>query len=121
MPYDNKIVLLSIKGNIFKQFLNHQASLGGWPCAGISMTIKDKQVIDVSINNQLFTEDSIYTIAVADYLANGGNQCTMLKGLPQLDKNYFFRTAMIDYISSLTKNGKPVTAAIQNRVVYIKE
>ncbi|WP_170971142.1 5'-nucleotidase C-terminal domain-containing protein [Ilyomonas limi] len=118
MPYDNKIVLLSIQGNIFRQFLDHQASLGGWPCSGISMTIKDKQAIDIQINNQPLEDTKTYTVAVADYIANGGNQCTMFKGLLQLNKNHLFRTALIDYIASFTKAGKPVTATIENRIVY---
>ena len=121
MPYDNKIVLLTIQGNVFKRFLEHQANLGGWPCSGINMTIKNKQVTDILINNQPLNETKNYTIAVADYIAKGGNQCTMLKGLPQSDKNYVFRTALIDYIISFTKAGKPVTAAIENRIVYINE
>src|SRR3954452_23142072 len=85
MPYDNKIVLLTIQGNVFKQFLSHQANLGGWPCSGINMTIKDNQATDILINNQPLDETKNYTIAVADYIAKGGNQCTMLKGLPQSD------------------------------------
>jgi 2',3'-cyclic-nucleotide 2'-phosphodiesterase (5'-nucleotidase family) len=121
MPYDNKIVLLTIPGSVFKQFLEYQAGLGGWPCSGINMTIKNKQVTDILINNQPLDETKNYTIAVADYIAKGGNQCTMLKGLPYLDKNYLFRTALIDYIISFTKSGKPVTATIENRIVYINE
>lgn len=118
MPYDNKIVLLSMPGNVFRQFLDHQASLGGWPCAGISMVVKDRQAVDIQINNQPLDDAKTYTVAVADYIANGGNQCTMLKGLPQLNKNYLFRTALIDYIAAFTNAGKPVTATIENRIVY---
>jgi 2',3'-cyclic-nucleotide 2'-phosphodiesterase (5'-nucleotidase family) len=121
MPYDNKIVVLSVPGNVFRQFLDHQASLGGWPCAGISMAIQDKQAANVLVNNELLDESKTYTVAVADYIAKGGNQCTMLKTLPLLDKNYLFRTALIDYIASFTKAGKPVTAAIEKRIVYINE
>ena len=121
MPYDNKIVLLTIPGNVFKQFLEHQASLGGWPCAGVAMTVKNSQLINVVVDNQPFDEAKSYTIAVADYLAKGGNQCTMLKGLPMVDKNYLFRTALVDYIISFTQAGKPVVAAIENRIVYINE
>src|SRR3954452_9310102 len=121
MPYDNKIVLLTIQGNIFKQFLEHQASLGGWPCSGVNIIIKGRQLTDIQINNQPFDETKSYTIAVADYIANGGNQCTMLKGIPRLDNNYLFRTALTDYIVSFTKAGKPITATIQNRIVYRNE
>ena len=121
MPYDNKIVLLTIQGNVFKQFLEHQASLGGWPCSGVNMIIKNKQATGILINNQPLDETKNYTIAVADYIAKGGNQCTMLKGLPLLDNNYLFRNALINYIISFTQTGKPVTAAIENRIVYINE
>jgi 2',3'-cyclic-nucleotide 2'-phosphodiesterase (5'-nucleotidase family) len=120
MPYDNKIVLLAIQGNVLKQFLDHQASLGGWPCAGISMAIKDMQAVDIQIDSLPLDETKTYIIAVSDYIANGGNQCTMLKGLQQLDKGFLFRTALIDYVTSFTLSGKPITATIQNRVVYIK-
>jgi len=121
MPYDNKIILLTIQGNIFKQFLEHQVNLGGWPCAGVNIIVKGKQIADIQVNDQPLDETKFYTIAVADYLANGGNQCTMLKGIPRLDSNYLFRTALIDYIASFTRAGKPVTSTIQNRVVYRNE
>ena len=121
MPYDNKIVLLTIPGNVLKQFLEHQASLGGWPCSGVNIIITGKQASEILIDNQPLDETKNYTIAVADYIANGGNQCTMLKGIPRLDNNYLFRTALIGYIDSFTKAGKPVTATIQNRIVYRKE
>jgi 2',3'-cyclic-nucleotide 2'-phosphodiesterase (5'-nucleotidase family) len=119
MPYDNKIVLLSIQGNVLKQFLDYQASLGGWPCAGISMAVKDRQAIDIQIDGKPLDESKTYIIAVADYIANGGNQCIMLKGLQQLNKGFLFRNTLIDYITSFTLAGKPVTSTIQNRIVYI--
>lgn len=121
MPYNNKVALLSIKGLLLKQFLDHQANLGGWPCAGISMVIKNKTADSIIINNQPLDITKTYTIAVTDYIANGGNQCTMLKNIPQVNKNYLFRTALIDYIVSFTQAGKPVTAATSSRIVYRNE
>lgn len=121
MPYDNQIVLLTIQGKVLKTFLNHTAETGGWPCAGITMVIKNNTAAEVLINKIPLDENAAYTIAVADYVANGGNQCIMLKGLPQLKKNYLFRDALIDYVSDFTRQGKPVTAAIENRVMRSNE
>lgn len=121
MPYDNKVVLIAMQGNVLKQLLSFIATLGGWPCAGINMSIKNRQIIDIQINGLPLDELKTYTIATSDYIANGGNQCVMLKGLPQLNNNYSFQTALINYIISFTQAGKPVTAPIQNRIVYIKE
>lgn len=117
MPYDNEIVILTVPGSIFKTFLNHTASLGGWPAAGITMLIKDKAADSIWVGNQPFSEAATYTIAVSDYIAKGGNQCSMLKGLPMDTKGYLLRDAMIDYTTTFTQAGKPVTASIENRVV----
>ncbi len=121
MPYDNQIVLLTLQGSVLKAFLDHVAAIGGWPCAGITMRIKNGAAADVLIGQKPLDEEAPYTIAVADYIANGGNQCTMLKGLPQVKKNYLFRDALIEYVADFTKGGKPVTAAIENRVVRSNE
>src|SRR3954451_7094660 len=61
MPYDNKIVLLTIKGDILKRFIEHQASLGGWPCAGVNISINNKQATSILIDNQPVDETKRYT------------------------------------------------------------
>jgi 2',3'-cyclic-nucleotide 2'-phosphodiesterase (5'-nucleotidase family) len=119
MPFDNLIVLLQIKGNVLQEFLNLQAEAGGWPVAGIRIKIKSKKVQEAFINNQPLDVNATYTIAVSDYIANGGDNCTMLKGLPVININYLYRDALIEYISSFTKEGKPINAQIENRVSYV--
>jgi 2',3'-cyclic-nucleotide 2'-phosphodiesterase (5'-nucleotidase family) len=115
-PFDNVIVLQKINGQVFQQFLNLVAERGGWPCAGISFQIKDKKAINVRIDNKLIEPSAGYTIALLDYVANGGDDCTMLKNIPQLNNGYLFRDAVIKYFSKLNAAGKQVTANIENRV-----
>ena len=35
-----------------------------------------------------------------DYVANGGDDCTMLKPIPQLNNGYIFRDAVFDYLAN---------------------
>lgn len=117
MPYDNSIVLVKLKGEILALFLHHTAALGGWPCAGVTMGIKDKSAINILVGGEPLDENKIYTIAVSDYVAKGGNECTMLKGLPQANNHNLFRNALLEYVTSITKEGNPIDAKIEGRVV----
>lgn len=116
MPFDNIIILQKLKGEILQQLLDHIAERGGWPVAGISMQIKDKKAVNVMINNQPIDINKLYTVANSDYIANGGDNCVMLTAVPQINKGYLLRDALIDYFSMFTKEGKVISVQLQNRV-----
>ena len=119
IPYDNLIVLQTINGNMLRQLLDLFAFKGGCACSGVTMKIKNKVATDVYINNVSLNDTSIYIIAILDYLANGGDGCTMLKNGAKQNKNILYRTALTDYIQTFTNEGKPVTANIENRIVNV--
>lgn len=115
-PFDNVIVLQKIKGKVFQQFLNHISSRGGWPTAGMTWQIKNKEAINVLIGRKPLLETSSYTIALVDYVANGGDDCEMLKSISQINNGILFRDAIIAYFSSFTKQGKKIPAITEKRV-----
>ena len=115
-PFDNLIVLQKIEGKVFQQFLNHISSRGGWPTAGMTWQIKNKEAINVLIGRKPLLETSTYTIALVDYVANGGDDCEMLKSISQINNGILFRDAIIAYFSSFTKQGKKIPAITEKRV-----
>ncbi len=115
-PFDNVIVLQKINGKILQEFLDHISSRGGWPCAGITWQIKDKKAINVSIGGKPLNATTLYTIANNDYVANGGDDCIMLKDILQINNGYLFRDAVLAYFGEFTKQGKKISAQIENRV-----
>lgn len=115
-PFDNTIVLQKIEGKVFQQFLNHISSRGGWPTAGITWQIKNKEAINVLIGGKPLLKTSTYTIALVDYVANGGDDCEMLKSISQINNGILFRDAIIAYFSSFTKQGKKIPAITEKRV-----
>lgn len=116
MPFDNIIILQKLKGTVLQEFLDHIISRGGWPVAGISMQMKDKKAVNVLIGGKPLDPNMIYTIANSDYVANGGDNCEMLKVIPQINNGSILRDALIEYVQSFTKKGQTITATIQNRV-----
>lgn len=116
MPFDNIIVLQKLKGTVLKEFLDHVAGRGGWPVSGITMQIKNKKAENIMIGGKALDLNAVYTIANSDYVANGGDDCAMLRTIPQLNNGFLFRDALIEYFTSFGKEGKPISMTIQNRV-----
>ncbi len=120
MPFDNLIVLQKLKGSVLQQFLDKTAADGGWPVsAGISLHIRDRKAEDIIIHGKPLEMDAVYTIANSDYVANGGSDCAMLRTIPQISKGYLLRDALLEYVSEMTKQGKPIDFSIENRVVNV--
>ncbi len=115
-PFDNIIVLLKVDGKTLQQFLDTAAMKGGWPTAGATYQLKDKKAVNIKVGGNTITAGGQYTIAVVDYLANGGDNCEMLKKIPQQNNGYLFRDAVIDYFADMQKQGKKLNAQIENRV-----
>lgn len=118
MPFDNLVVLQQLSGADLAAFVNHIASRGGWPVAGITYSIKDKKADNILVDGKPLDLKASYTIANSDYIANGGDNCEMLKKIPQQNISYILRDALIEYVKKQTADGKSIDVQIQNRVVY---
>jgi 2',3'-cyclic-nucleotide 2'-phosphodiesterase (5'-nucleotidase family) len=121
MPFDNLLVVQEVSGAVLKNFLNHIARRGGWPVAGISFTIKGaagkETAEDIMVNGNAFNELATYSIANSDYIANGGDDCQMLKTLPQINRNVLMRDAFIHYFSAMQSAGLAIRAPRDNRIL----
>ena len=109
-------MLLKVDGKILQQLLDTAANKGGWPTAGCTYQIKNKKAANITVGGQTITDNGQYTIALVDYIANGGDNCDMLKKIPQQNNGYLFRDAVIEYFADMQKQGKKLTAQIENRV-----
>jgi 2',3'-cyclic-nucleotide 2'-phosphodiesterase (5'-nucleotidase family) len=117
MPFDNLVVLQKVNGKIFKEFLNLIAKRGGWPVSGITFTITNGIANNVLVDGVALDDNKIYTIANSDYIANGGDDCEMLKHIPQQNQNILMRDLFIDYFKQQTKRGIKIAASTDsNRI-----
>jgi 2',3'-cyclic-nucleotide 2'-phosphodiesterase (5'-nucleotidase family) len=120
MPFDNLIVLQEVKGAVLLRFLDKVAADGGWPVSnGLTMGIKEKKAVNITINGKPINPDATYVIANSDYIANGGSDCDMLRGIAQINKGYLLRDALIEFVTGFTQQGKPLDYSIENRVVNV--
>ncbi len=117
MPYDNLIILQDLKGSVLKKFLDYSVNKGGWSVSGMKLQIKDRKTDTIYIGDKLLDENATYTVANTDYVIKGGSDQTILKDIPQKSVGYLLRDAITEYIEQFTRQGKPVTATIERRVV----
>jgi 2',3'-cyclic-nucleotide 2'-phosphodiesterase (5'-nucleotidase family) len=120
LPFDNAVVLQKVSGKTLLAFVNHVAGRGGWPCAGISFQLQNKSAVNIRVGGAPVDELATYTIANNDYVVNGGDDCVMLRGIPQQSDGYLVRTAIIEYLQGLAQNGQPITAKIEKRVSHVE-
>jgi len=115
MPFDNLLVLQKIKGSLLKQYLDTLAMDGVINESGMTIQVSGKKVKDVKIGDKPLDEKMEYTIAISDYMIGTS---ALLKNIPVQNIGYLQRDALIEYLETLTQQGKKITSDKLNRVVY---
>jgi len=117
MPFENMLSVLEVKGDIVNKIIQKMASSGGWPISkDVSYTIQDDQAGNIKIHNEPLDMNKMYTMALPDYITNGGDNCDFLIDQKRLDCNISIRDAIIKHIIELTAEGKLVDSKITGRI-----
>lgn len=118
MPFDNMLTIVELSGSDLQVFCDQIAAYRGWPVSGLRFTIKNKRAIDVTIGGAPINEARFYKIAVNDYIANGGDNCEVLKKQNRRSTTVFVRDALIQYLIALEREGKPLHPVLDQRIQY---
>ncbi len=117
MPFDNTLVVLQVDGQTMQTLLDAMAYSGGWPVStGLSFTIMNNKATDIKIQGQAFDINKSYRVAVPDYVANGGDQASFLKKLPQEESGVFIRDIIIAHLEDLREAGRPLSIDPTQRI-----
>lgn len=117
MPFDNSIALIEANGKIVHQLINKAAAKGGWPVAGMQYMIYKGTAEQIYINGKKLDTLANYHFVCSDYIANGGDDCTFLISEKKIMSPILFRNLLINYILSLTAEGKSISEKLEQRVV----
>lgn len=116
MPFENLIDVMKVSGRTLDTLFNYMAFKGGWQVSGARYKIKEEKAFDVLVNGTPLDLNKEYTIAVSDYLAQGGDNCTMLSYLPKNMLSKTLRDAIIDGLKEMNAKGEHVKSIIDGRV-----
>lgn len=79
MPFDNQLVVLTLKGEDILALCQSFATYGAQGVAGLRMTAVDGQLADVTIGGKPIDVNALYTVATSDYLSGGTDHMEALK------------------------------------------
>lgn len=89
LPFENTLVRIKITGPKLKQLIRQVNKNDGWP-----MKFNDKKftsIDDIGVYQY-------YELITNNYIAAGGDNCSILKTLPQEDTGILLRDIVIDYL-----------------------
>lgn len=118
LPFDNYMSVLELDKTTLQLFFDHIATKGGWP---VSKEIAFKldttllKATNITINEHAIGEKDTYKVVMPDYIANGGDQCSMLKPVTKNNLKLLLREAMLNYLYS---NPDTISPKLDNRIYY---
>lgn len=90
-PFDNRVVTLKVSGKRLKQGLLEYSPY----VSGVRYRVKDRQLLDATIGGKPVEDDSIYTVAAADYSAGA-----IFSDVPVKSTGVGYRVPLSEYIRS---------------------
>ncbi len=120
MPFENELVVIKVTGDTLLQLLTTAAdrkSISFSKTCELEFT--SGKVTKAIINNREVKKDEVYSIAISDYLANGGDGLSFFANPKEYTiLNIKVRDSIIEYIEEMTKNDLPIKGEIDNRVIF---
>lgn len=117
MPFDNRLVILTMQGSDILDLLDVFAKQGG---QGVSrqlrMEINNKQAQNITLNGKPIIPEAVYYVVTSDYLSTGADHFEPLtKALNKYDTGLKIRDLYMDYIIQ----NKEVKSGIDGRMKVI--
>jgi 2',3'-cyclic-nucleotide 2'-phosphodiesterase (5'-nucleotidase family) len=117
MPFENEVVLINISGDAIRQMAERIASRGGEGIAGMTLGIRNEKLGSLTIGGKAVESTSSYWVVTNDYIANGGDQMSMLlKPLQRIDTKLKLRDILVQGLSSLYKNNGDIDVKLDGRI-----
>ncbi|MEO1052101.1 MAG: 5'-nucleotidase [Bacteroidota bacterium] len=117
MPFENEMVLLDIPGDSLTKVIEFISQSGRsmiWPA---SFHITASGVENIQVDGQEIDPNKHYTLAISDYLANGGGSFKMLKPLKRLDvRPIKLRDMIVQEIKQQTAKGDSIQMEVLNLI-----
>ena len=121
MPFDNTLKILTIDGPTTQQLLDRIAEKGGWPISRtLSFTIDNDRATNIVIKGQPFDINNSYKVALPDYIADGGDDCSFLLGAPAETDDRMIRDIIIDWLKGLPDDKKTLEVDETPRIATYK-
>lgn len=117
MPFENELVLFTLKGSDVLKFLNFVAEKNGQPIAGLKMNIKNGKAENILIKGKPFDVNKNYHVLTSDYIASGGDDAVGFKNPVETKVlGLKIRDALLKEVEELQSAGKKINTTLDGRI-----
>ncbi len=117
MPFENAVSVITVTGETMEMLFAYMLAKKNVAISNVKMKIKDGKYTQIIVNDKPFDKTKNYTIAISDYLAEGGDGMDFFKNAIKTEKiELKYRDMIIVHIEELTAAGKKVDAQLDGRV-----
>ncbi len=120
MPFDNELVILTLRGSDLLELCDLFAVAGGQGVSGLRFGIEYAKARNVTVNGREVRPEQEYVIATSDYLAGGNdNMMPLARYTSRQDTGAKMRDIFIDFVQQETAAGRQITASLDGRIVFL--
>ncbi len=117
MPFDNELVLMDLSGKEVTALIAHIANQGGWPVSASVAVRQTDEGLSINLSGKIIDPAATYTVAMPDYIANGGSDSAMVKGKPYQKTGVLIRDLLIDYAA---RSAGPIDVKTEGKRMNLK-
>ena len=123
-PFQNMLVIITLKGSDVKELFNLFAIYGG---EGVSHGVKIEMNIKKltcrgTLNGKKIKNNKLYRIATLDYLAEGNDNMVAFRKAVNIERTDTpVRDIYMEYISKQNAKGKSITSKMEGRTVIVNK
>jgi 2',3'-cyclic-nucleotide 2'-phosphodiesterase (5'-nucleotidase family) len=101
MPFENRLVVLTMNGAQVDSLANQLAGIGGEAIAGFTFAIDGNGAYDLRVQGREVESDKIYRLVTSDFVADGGDRIITITPLYRTALPVLLRDVFIDYFREL--------------------
>jgi 2',3'-cyclic-nucleotide 2'-phosphodiesterase (5'-nucleotidase family) len=118
MPFDNIMYITEMDGNTVQMLFDKMAESGGWPVSkNVYFEIAFGKAKNILIKKKTLDPTHIYKVAIPDYIANGGDNMTFMKGLKAHNTNALIRDMIIQHLKTMKQQNKTIIPDNEKRII----
>lgn len=119
MPFENKLVVLTLSGEKCRKLFNYIANADGQPVAGLRLTLEGEKVEEAIVDGKAFNPEETYKVVTSDYLAGKGDHMQCFENpIMKEEIDYKIRDAIVAFIEREKSEGRHLSATFEGRIKY---
>jgi len=117
MPFDNILFITSVSGSQIRQLCDHIAAAGGWPVSStLRFTLRYGKADAITIKGKPLDTLQTYTLALPDYIFQGGDKVHFFKQSPYRNTGLLIRDLFMQNVRRIQKQGRKIHVDTDPRI-----